>query len=78
MQHQVRLPRLGDTTRSALVTEWLCEVGAPVTVGTPLVTVETDKITTDIPSPIAGPLPEQLVAPQEEVEVDNPICIIES
>ncbi len=78
MQHQVKLPRLGDTTQSALVTEWLCAVGAEVGVGTPLLTVETDKITTDVPSPVAGRLLEQLVSPQDEIEVGSPICIIES
>lgn len=78
MQHQVKLPRLGDTTQTALVTEWLCAVGTEVAVGTPLVTVETDKITTDVPCPVAGRLLEQLVSPQDEIEVGSPICVIES
>jgi len=76
--HQVKLPRLGDTTQSALIAEWLCNVGERVEVGTPLVTVETDKITTDVPSPVAGTLVEQLVAAQDEVAVGTPICIVES
>ncbi len=78
MRHQVKLPRLGDTTQEALVTEWLCDVGADVNVGTPLMTVETDKITTDVPSPVAGKLVEQLVSPQDEVAVGAPICIVDS
>jgi pyruvate/2-oxoglutarate dehydrogenase complex dihydrolipoamide acyltransferase (E2) component len=78
VRHQVKLPRLGDTTQEALVTEWLCDVGADVNVGTPLMTVETDKITTDVPSPVAGKLVEQLVSPQDEVAVGAPICIVDS
>jgi pyruvate/2-oxoglutarate dehydrogenase complex dihydrolipoamide acyltransferase (E2) component len=78
VRHQVKLPRLGDTTQEALVTEWLCDVGAQVDVGTPLMTVETDKITTDVPSPVAGKLVEQLVSPQDEVAVGAPICIVDS
>ncbi len=78
MRLQVKLPRLGDTTKSALVTEWLCSIGSDVDVGTPLMTVETDKITTDVPSPVAGKLVEQLVSPQDEVDVGAPICVVES
>jgi pyruvate/2-oxoglutarate dehydrogenase complex dihydrolipoamide acyltransferase (E2) component len=78
VRHQVKLPRLGDTTQEALVTEWLCDVGAELKVGTPLMTVETDKITTDVPSPVAGKLVEQLVSPQDEVAVGAPICIVDS
>ena len=78
MRHQVKLPRLGDTTQSALITEWLCQVGEKIEVGTPLVTVETDKITTDVPSPVGGRLVEQLVSPQDEVPVGAPICIVET
>lgn len=78
MRHQVKVPKLGDTTQSVLVAEWLCSVGSNVEVGTPLIAVETDKVTTDVPSPVAGKLVEQLVAPQDEVEVGAPICIVES
>ncbi len=78
MRHQVKLPRLGDTTQVALVTEWLCGVGSEVSVGTPLVAVETDKVTTEVPSPVAGKLVEQLVSPQEEVAVGAPLCIVEA
>jgi pyruvate/2-oxoglutarate dehydrogenase complex dihydrolipoamide acyltransferase (E2) component len=78
MRHQVKLPRLGDTTQSVLVTEWLCQVGQKVDVGTPLIAVETDKVTTDVPSPVAGTLVEQLVSLQDDVGVGAPICIIEA
>jgi pyruvate/2-oxoglutarate dehydrogenase complex dihydrolipoamide acyltransferase (E2) component len=78
MRYKVKLPKLGDTTQSALITEWLCKVGAEVLVGTPLLRVETDKVTTDVPSPVDGKLVEQSVSQQEEVTVGTLICIIES
>lgn len=78
MRHQVKMPRLGDTAQSVVITEWLCGVGSDVEVGTPLMTVETDKITTDVPSPVAGRLVEQLVSLQDEVDVGTPICTVES
>ena len=78
MRHQVKLPRLGDTTQSALITEWLCTVGDEVAVGTALVAVETDKVTTEVPSPVAGRLVEQLAGAQDELDVGAPLCVIES
>ncbi len=78
MRHQVKLPRLGDTTQAVLVTEWLCDIGADVDVGTPLMAVETDKVTTEVPSPVAGRLVERLVAEEDEVEVGTAICIVEA
>jgi 2-oxoglutarate dehydrogenase E2 component (dihydrolipoamide succinyltransferase) len=76
--HHVKLPRLGDTAQSVLVNEWLCEIGSEVEVGTPLMTVETDKVTTDVVSPVSGRLVQQLVSAQDEVEVGEPICIGEA
>lgn len=78
MRHRIKMPKLGDTTQSVLVSEWLCEVGAFVSEGSPLMLVETDKVTTEVPSPIEGRLIEQLVAPQEEVEVGTAICVLET
>jgi pyruvate/2-oxoglutarate dehydrogenase complex dihydrolipoamide acyltransferase (E2) component len=77
MRHQVKLPRLGDTTQSVLIAEWLVEVGQAVSIGAPLALVETDKVTTEVPSPVAGTVIEHLVPVQEEVDVGAPICVIE-
>ncbi|HTX62728.1 MAG TPA: biotin/lipoyl-containing protein [Acidimicrobiales bacterium] len=74
----MKLPRLGDTTQTVLVAEWRCDVGTDVAVGTALLAVETDKVTTEVPSPVAGRLVEQLVHPDDEIDVGDPICVIES
>ena len=73
----MKMPRLGETTQSVMIAEWLVEVGAEVIAGSPLVLVETDKVTTEVPSPVGGTLVEQLVAAQDEVDVGEPICVVE-
>ncbi len=78
MLHLVELPRLGDTTTVALITEWLCPVGTHVEAGSSLLVVETDKVTTEIPAPVTGTVVEHLVYPEEEVEVGAPICVIDT
>lgn len=60
-----------------MVAEWLASVGDAIAVGVPLVLVETDKITTEVPSPVAGTLVELLVGEQDEVGVGEPICVID-
>lgn len=77
MRQRVKMPRLGDTTQSVMIAEWLTSVGAHVATGAPLVLVETDKVTTEVPSPVAGTLVELLVDEQDEVDVGQPICVIE-
>jgi pyruvate/2-oxoglutarate dehydrogenase complex dihydrolipoamide acyltransferase (E2) component len=77
VRHRVKMPRLGDTTQSVMIAEWLSSVGDVVAIGAPLVLVETDKVTTEVPSPVGGTLVELLVAEQDEVEVGEAICVIE-
>lgn len=78
MRHKVKLPKLGDTTRTVLVTEWLRSVGDVVEVGTPILEVETDKITTEVASPVSGRIVEQVVGLQDEVDIGECICVVES
>jgi 2-oxoglutarate dehydrogenase E2 component (dihydrolipoamide succinyltransferase) len=77
MRHLVKLPQLGDTTQSVLIAEWLVGVGDAVPLGGPLLLVETDKITTEVPSPVAGIVVEHLVEIQDEIDVGAAICVIE-
>jgi pyruvate dehydrogenase E2 component (dihydrolipoamide acetyltransferase) len=73
----VKLPVLGDTTKVAVVAEWLVAVGDRVEVGTPLMSVETDKVTTEVPSPVAGTVTERLVVEQDEIPIGAPIVRIQ-
>jgi 2-oxoglutarate dehydrogenase E2 component (dihydrolipoamide succinyltransferase) len=77
IRHQIKLPKLGETTQVAMIAEWLCELGERIEPGFPLVLVETDKTDTELPSPVGGFLVAYLAAVRDEVAVGEPICVIE-
>ena len=69
MAVEIKVPGLGESVTSATVARWMKEPGAAVAEDEPLVELETDKVTVEVPSPVAGTL-EAIVAPQgAEVEV---------
>lgn len=78
MRSTVKLPKIDDTSESALVVEWLIDVGATVSEGDPLVTVEGDKVAAEIPSPMSGTLTDRLVEVDDEVPIGAPLAVIES
>lgn len=69
MSQEVNLPALGESVTEGTVTRWLKKVGDQVAVDEPLVEISTDKVDTEIPSPVAGVLEEILVQEDETVEV---------
>ncbi|MEI8411609.1 MULTISPECIES: 2-oxoglutarate dehydrogenase, E2 component, dihydrolipoamide succinyltransferase [unclassified Kribbella] len=74
----VTLPALGESVTEGTVTRWLKQVGDDVAVDEPLLEVSTDKVDTEIPSPIAGKLLEIKVAEDETVEVGAELAIVGS
>ncbi|NLA65983.1 MAG: 2-oxoglutarate dehydrogenase, E2 component, dihydrolipoamide succinyltransferase, partial [Leucobacter sp.] len=69
MSESVVLPALGERVTEGTVTRWLKNVGDRVEVDEPLLEVSTDKVDTEVPSPIAGILEEILVQEDETAEV---------
>jgi len=69
MSESVVLPALGESVTEGTVTRWLKNVGDRVEVDEPLLEVSTDKVDTEVPSPIAGVLEEILVQEDETAEV---------
>ncbi len=69
MSNDVTLPALGESVTEGTITRWLKNVGDTVEVDEPLVEVSTDKVDTEIPSPVAGTVLEILAAEDDEVEV---------
>ncbi|GAA2553746.1 2-oxoglutarate dehydrogenase E2 component (dihydrolipoamide succinyltransferase) [Neomicrococcus aestuarii] len=69
MSETVNLPALGESVTEGTVTRWLKQVGDEVAVDEALVEVSTDKVDTEIPSPVAGVIEEILVQEDETVEV---------
>jgi pyruvate/2-oxoglutarate dehydrogenase complex dihydrolipoamide acyltransferase (E2) component len=78
MRATVKLPRVGETAEIVVILEWFVTPGSPVTEGAPMLKVETDKVTVDVPVPVSGTFVEALVGPDDEVEIGAPICVIET
>ena len=76
MSESVNLPALGESVTEGTVTRWLKNVGDRVEVDEPLLEVSTDKVDTEIPSPVAGVVEEILVGEDETVEVGTPLVRI--
>ena len=76
MSESVNLPALGESVTEGAVTRWLKKVGDRVEVDEPLLEVSTDKVDTEIPSPVAGVIEAILVAEDETVEVGTTLVTI--
>ena len=76
MSESVSLPALGESVTEGTVTRWLKNVGDHVEVDEPLLEVSTDKVDTEIPSPIAGVIEAILVHEDETVDVGTPLVTI--
>lgn len=75
---EVTMPALGESVDSGTVVRWLKEVGDEVEADEPLLEVSTDKVDTEVPSPITGTLQKILVQEDEEAEVGAAIAVIGS
>ena len=78
MSESVVLPALGESVTEGTITRWLKQVGDTVAVDEPLVEVSTDKVDTEIPSPVAGTLQQILVQEDETVEVGTALAVVGS
>jgi pyruvate dehydrogenase E2 component (dihydrolipoamide acetyltransferase) len=72
----VEMPALGESVTEGTVTRWLKQVGDAVEVDEPLLEVSTDKVDTEIPSPVAGTLLEIAVSEDETVEVGGKLAVV--
>src|SRR5687767_807503 len=76
MSTPVKLPQLGESVTEGTITRWLKEVGDTVEVDEPLLEVSTDKVDTEVPSPVAGKILEIKAEEDETVEVGAELCIV--
>ncbi|KLN33613.1 dihydrolipoamide acetyltransferase, partial [Cellulosimicrobium funkei] len=75
---EIKLPALGESVTEGTVTRWLKSVGDTVEVDEPLLEVSTDKVDTEVPSPVAGTVQQILVQEDETVEVGTVLAIVGS
>jgi 2-oxoglutarate dehydrogenase E2 component (dihydrolipoamide succinyltransferase) len=73
---EVRLPALGESVTEGTVTRWLKKIGDTVAIDEPLVEISTDKVDTEIPSPVSGTLQQILVAEDETAAVGAVLAIV--
>ncbi|MDO5050032.1 MAG: 2-oxoglutarate dehydrogenase, E2 component, dihydrolipoamide succinyltransferase [Actinomycetaceae bacterium] len=73
---EVRMPALGESVTEGTVTEWLKAVGDKVEEDEALLEVSTDKVDSEVPSPVSGYLAEIKVEEDETVDVDTVIALI--
>ena len=72
----VTLPQLGETVTEGTITQWFKQVGDTVAADEPLFEVSTDKVDTEVPSPVAGTLTEIRVQEGETVDVGTVIAVV--
>jgi 2-oxoglutarate dehydrogenase E2 component (dihydrolipoamide succinyltransferase) len=72
---EVKLPALGESVTEGTITRWLKKVGDLVAIDEPLVEVSTDKVDTEIPSPVAGVL-QQILVQEDEIALVGAVLAI--
>ena len=70
----VTMPQLGETVTEGTITQWFKNVGDAVAMDEILFEVSTDKVDSEVPSPVAGVLTEILAAEGDVVEVGQVLC----
>ncbi|MGA1797903.1 2-oxoglutarate dehydrogenase complex dihydrolipoyllysine-residue succinyltransferase [Sphingomonas sp. 4RDLI-65] len=78
MATEVTVPVLGESITEATLGEWLKQPGDPVAVDEPIASLETDKVSVEVPSPVAGVMGQHAVAVGDTVQVGAMLATIDS
>jgi 2-oxoglutarate dehydrogenase E2 component (dihydrolipoamide succinyltransferase) len=73
---EVVMPQMGETVTEGTITAWLKSPGDPVAVDEALLEISTDKVDSEVPSPVAGVVTEVLVPEGETVAIGTPLARI--
>jgi 2-oxoglutarate dehydrogenase E2 component (dihydrolipoamide succinyltransferase) len=77
MSTEVKIPAVGESITSGVLSGWLKQNGDAVQDGEPIFSLETDKISTEVPSPASGTL-QIMVAAGEEVKIGQIVAMIDA
>lgn len=77
MATEIKVPVLGESVTEATVAKWFKQPGEAVAIDEPIVELETDKVTVEVPAPVAGTLKEILFAEGTDVDVSSILGSIE-
>ena len=72
----IQMPQLGETVTEGTITRWFKQVGDSVAEDEPLFEVSTDKVDSEVPSPVSGTLTEILVAEGDTVDVGTKLAVV--
>ena len=75
---QVQMPQLGETIVEGTILKWLKQEGETVQADEPLYEISTDKVDTEVPSPVSGVITKILVAEGETVPVGTELAEVGS
>ena len=73
---EVLMPKMGESVAEATVIRWLKEVGDTIEMDEPIMEIATDKVDSEIPSPVDGVLAEQCCQTDDVVQVGSPVAYI--
>ncbi|GAO39510.1 2-oxoglutarate dehydrogenase E2 component [Sphingomonas changbaiensis NBRC 104936] len=78
MATEIKVPTLGESITEATIGEWLKKPGDPVKVDEPVASLETDKVSVEVPSPVAGVMGQYAAQVGDTVQVGAVIGSVES
>jgi 2-oxoglutarate dehydrogenase E2 component (dihydrolipoamide succinyltransferase) len=73
---KIVLPKLGESIHSATIVQWFKKIGDPIQLDEPLLEVSTDKVNSEIPSPVAGVLRAIHAQPDQELQVGDLLAVV--
>lgn len=73
---EILMPKMGESVAEATIIKWLKEVGDPIEMDEPIIEIATDKVDSEIPSPVDGVLAEQCCQADDVVQVGSPVAYI--
>src|ERR1700742_3139187 len=77
-KHQLLLPKMGESVAEATIIKWLKKPGDYIEADEAVMEIATDKVDSEVPSPVSGKLVEQLCSENDVVQVGSVIAVIET
>ncbi|WP_461487494.1 biotin/lipoyl-containing protein, partial [Pedobacter sp.] len=76
-QYELLLPKMGESVAEATIIKWIKQPGDNISLDDTVLEIATDKVDSEVPSPVAGKLVKQLFVTDDVVQVGAVIAIIE-
>jgi pyruvate/2-oxoglutarate dehydrogenase complex dihydrolipoamide acyltransferase (E2) component len=71
------MPQLGESVHEGTISKWFVQPGKPIVEFQPLLEVDTDKVSAEVPAPVSGILREILATEGQTVQAGAPIAVVE-